>query len=131
MEQGKKLTLEELIAKAEQRKEAKTEYKEVYVKELDGALLLKKLPMSHFLELMDQNDNPESMVASLEFEAQLIYDACPMLHDKALQEAYDCQQPSDIVFRILDDNILSIHALSSAVLDFYGMGDSVRESLKN
>ena len=50
---------------------------------------------------------------------------------KELQEAYGCQEPYDIVLRVLDDNVGALAELANAVLDFYGMGDSIRDQLKN
>ena len=115
----KKLTLSDLIARKEQREAGRTDYRDVKVEALDGALTLKKLPLSQVLTM------------NLDFEVELIYKSCPMLQNKELQEAYGCQEPYDIVLRVLDDNVGALAELASAVLDFYGMGDSIRDQLKN
>lgn len=131
MGKAKKLTLEALIARHEQRDAEKTEFREIEVPALGGALVFKKLPLSVFLNLMEQQGEDPSLKESLDFEAELIYKSCPMLQDKKLQAEYECEEPTDIVYKLLDDNLGAIAELSTAVLDFYGMGAAVREQLKN
>ena len=127
----KKLTLSDLIARKEQREAGRTDYRDVKVEALDGVLTLKKLPLSQVLSMLDAQDENAGMKENLDFEVELIYKSCPMLQNKDLQEAYGCQEPYDIVLRVLDDNVGALAELASAVLDFYGMGDSIRDQLKN
>lgn len=127
----KKLTLSDLIARKEQREAGRIDYRDVKVEALDGALTLKKLPLSQVLTMLDDQDENAGMKENLDFEVELIYKSCPMLQNKELQEAYGCQEPYDIVLRVLDDNVGALAELASAVLDFYGMGDSIRDQLKN
>ena len=59
MGKAKKLTLEALIARHEQRDAEKLDFREIEVPALGGALMFKKLPLSVFLGLMDQQgENP-------------------------------------------------------------------------
>ena len=127
----KKLTLSDLIARKEQREAGRIDYRDVKVEALDGALTLKKLPLSQVLTMLDDQNENASMKENLDFEVELIYKSCPMLQNKELQEAYGCQEPYDIVLRVLDDNVGALAELASAVLDFYGMGDSIRDQLKH
>lgn len=127
----KKLTLSDLIARKEQREAGRIDYRDVKVEALDGMLTLKKLPLSQVLTMLDDQDENAGMKENLDFEVELIYKSCPMLQNKELQEAYGCQEPYDIVLRVLDDNVGALAELASAVLDFYGMGDSIRDQLKN
>ena len=127
----KKLTLSDLIARKEQREAGRTDYRDVKVEALDGVLTLKKLPLSQVLSMLDAQDESAGMKENLDFEVELIYKSCPVLQNKELQEAYGCQEPYDIVLRVLDDNVGALAELASAVLDFYGMGDSIRDQLKN
>lgn len=127
----KKLTLSDLIARKEQREAGRIDYRDVKVEALDGTLTLKKLPLSQVLTMLDDQDENAGMKENLDFEVELIYKSCPMLQNKELQEAYGCQEPYDIVLRVLDDNVGALAELASAVLDFYGMGDSIRDQLKN
>ena len=127
----KKLTLSDLIARKEQREAGRIDYRDVKVEALDGTLTLKKLPLSQVLTMLDDQNENAGMKENLDFEVELIYKSCPMLQNKELQEAYGCQEPYDIVLRVLDDNVGALAELASAVLDFYGMGDSIRDQLKN
>lgn len=127
----KKLTLSDLIARKEQRESSKAEYRDIKVEALGGMLTLKKLPLSQVLTMLDDQDENAGMKENLDFEVELIYKSCPMLQNKELQEAYGCQEPYDIVLRVLDDNVGALAELANAVLDFYGMGDSIRDQLKN
>ena len=127
----KKLTLSDLIARKEQRESSKAEYRDIKVEALGGILTLKKLPLSQVLTMLDDQDENAGMKENLDFEVELIYKSCPMLQNKELQEAYGCQEPYDIVLRVLDDNVGALAELANAVLDFYGMGDSIRDQLKN
>ena len=127
----KKLTLSDLIARKEQRESSKADYRDIKVEALGGMLTLKKLPLSQVLTMLDDQDENAGMKENLDFQVELIYKSCPMLQNKELQEAYGCQQPYDIVLRVLDDNVGALAELANAVLDFYGMGDSIRDQLKN
>ena len=127
----KKLTLSDLIVRKEQRESSKADYRDIKVEALGGMLTLKKLPLSQVLTMLDDQDENAGMKENLDFEVELIYKSCPMLQNKELQEAYGCQEPYDIVLRVLDDNVGALAELASAVLDFYGMGDSIRDQLKN
>lgn len=127
----KKLTLSDLIARKEQRESSKADYRDIKVEALGGILTLKKLPLSQVLTMLDDQDENAGMKENLDFEVELIYKSCPMLQNKELQEAYGCQEPYDIVLRVLDDNVGALAELANAVLDFYGMGDSIRDQLKN
>ena len=127
----KKLTLSDLIARKEQREAGRIDYRDVKVEALGGMLTLKKLPLSQVLTMLDDQDENAGMKENLDFEVELIYKSCPMLQNKELQEAYGCQEPYDIVLRVLDDNVGALAELANAVLDFYGMGDSIRDQLKN
>lgn len=127
----KKLTLEALIAKKEQREASKSEYRDIPVESLGGSLTVKKLPLSQILDFLDSADENAGLKENLAFEAELIYKSCPIMQDKRLQEAYGCAEPYDVVMRVLDDNIGAVGELTAAILDFYGMGDSIRDQLKN
>lgn len=127
----KKLTLSDLIARKEQRESSKADYRDIKVEALGGMLTLKKLPLSQVLTMLDDQDENAGMKENLDFEVELIYKSCPILQNKELQEAYGCQEPYDIVLRVLDDNVGALAELANAVLDFYGMGDSIRDQLKN
>lgn len=129
MENGKKLTLEALIAKKEQRQAAKAEFKEVWIPSLEGCLTLKKLPATRFAAMMGRFDS-EDFEQNLQFEIELVYACCPMLQKAELQEAYGVKDPHDIVLAVLDDDLGALGTLAEAVTGFYGLGE-VAEATKN
>lgn len=130
-ETAKKLTLEDLIARKAQRDEAKMSFKAVYLEKLGGELTIKKLPLMEMLRLMEGAGDDATLQESLEFEIELIYKCCPLFQDKRLQAEYDCAEPTDVVCRVLDDDIGAVAELAAAIMDFYGMGESIRQQLKN
>ena len=127
----KKLTLADLLAKKEQRDAAKTEYQDVEIPSLGGSLTFRKLPLTEFLSMMEGLEDDAGVRESLDFSVQLIYKCCPMLRDVQLREAYGCVEPTDVVYKVFNDDIGAINAASAAIMDFYGVGESVREALKN
>ncbi len=78
MDNSKRLTLEALMAKAEQRKQEKYEIRQVEVPSLGGALQLEKIPLTRIASMMDDLGDT-SMSANLAFNVDLIYACCPML----------------------------------------------------
>lgn len=123
MEKGKKLTLEALLAKKEQREASKYEVHQVNIPSLGGCLQLEKIPLARVAAMIDQSDG-ESMAENLDFNVRLIYACCPMLKNKDLQEAYRVSEPTDIVCAVLDDNMGDINLIVSAILSMYGLSDS-------
>lgn len=125
----RKLALADLMARAEQRKQVGPVTKEVYVDLLGGCLTVEKLPLGRVLPLLDDVDG-KRMMSNLDFQVDLIYQSCPVLRDRGLQESYGCQEPTDIVCALLEDNISAIGSLSTAILEFYGLGDD-QDAVKN
>ena len=74
MDNSKRLTLEALVAKAEQRRQEKFETHQVEVPSLGGALQLEKIPLTRIASMMDDLGDT-SMAANLAFNEDLIY-AC-------------------------------------------------------
>ena len=88
MDNSKRLTLEALVAKAEQRRQEKFETHQVEVPSLGGALQLEKIPLTRIASMMDDLGDT-SMSANLAFNVDLIYACCPMLRNTKLQAAYE------------------------------------------
>ena len=121
-EKHTRLTLDEMIRRSEQVKEAKNKNKtkELYVESLDGTITITK-PMN-----MD--------AYSGESDAYLVYECVtePPLKNKQLQQAYGCQEPLDILDKIFEPG--EVVNISKAALSFAGyVDDSVKavEELKN
>lgn len=121
---NKKATIEDLIARKLQSDDDKLKVKLIDIGN-DLALEIRKQRLSKVLSLLDGIDEKSNLSDSVDFMVQLVYESCPMLHDKALQSAYECVEPYDIVLAVLDDNIGLLSDLADAVMDFYGisMGD--------
>lgn len=112
MDNSKRLTLEALMAKAEQRKQEKYEIRQVEVPSLGGALQLEKIPLTRIASMMDDLGDT-SMSANLAFNVDLIYACCPMLRNTKLQAAYEVAAPTDIVCAVLGDNMMEIPCIRS------------------
>lgn len=132
MDNSKRLTLEALMAKAEQRKQEKYEIRQVEVPSLGGALQLEKIPLTRIASMMDDLGDT-SMAANLAFNVDLIYACCPMLRNTKLQAAYEVAAPTDIVCAVLGDNMMEINRIVTAILDMYGLADAtgIKDAVKN
>ena len=126
-----KLSIAELLAKKE-RKTIQTAT--VTVPGLGGEIELKKLPLAEYVDLngaiSDARDGQEFMRAAVEE----IYAFCPILHAKELQEGCGCKVPTDVVGKLLGDDIADYMAILTAINDLYGMGDQaadLRSEAKN
>lgn len=132
MKKGTKLTLQDLMARKEQRARDSIEYKRVHVESLGGDLELKKIPLLKYLDLIGGMDENTSAGDALRSQIELIYECCPLLHNKELQEAYECVEPTDIVSKIFDDNFREIMMVGATISEFYGIDASeVMTELKN
>lgn len=129
MDKTKRLTLEALIAKKEQRQAAKTAYRDVWVESLGGCLTLQKLPVSRFVALTGRYDAQDFQQA-FDYQIELAYASCPMLQKKELQEAYGVAEPTEIVMAVLDDDLGALSQLTEDITGFYGLGEA-DEELKN
>lgn len=132
MENGKRLTLEDLVARAEQRKQEKYAIHQVEVPSLGGTLQLEKIPLTRIASMMDDLGDT-SMEANLAFNVDLIYACCPMLRNKKILDAYEVLEPTDIVCAVLGDNMAEINRIVTAILDMYGLADAtgIKDAVKN
>jgi hypothetical protein len=128
---GNKVTLSDLLRRKEE-KDRKNEVARVYVESFGGELELNRLPLAKFLDLLDGVTEKTGAGESLRIQMEIIYESCPILHNKELQEAYDCVEPTEIVGKIFDDNIGEIMTVLGAIFEMYGMdsGDII-DDLKN
>ena len=91
--------------------------KDVYVKGLGGALTVIHQPLPTVLRIMDAM-------------AQLIYACVPLFKNKELQAKYECAEPTDVVYKVLNDSVEDITALGEAILEMYGIANPVDEVKK-
>lgn len=132
MDNAKRLTLDALVAKAEQRKQERYEVHQVEVPSLGGTLQLEKIPLTRIASMMDDLGDT-SMAANLAFNVELIYACCPMMRNKQLQDAYEVTEPTDIVCAVLGDNMADINRIVTIILDMYGLADAtgIKDAVKN
>lgn len=127
---AKKVTLETLIARKQQGELDKLRVKEVYVKELNGSIIVKKVPIDKVLGLLDGINTVDSLKDNISMMVELIYHSCPIMQDKTLQEVYECVEPYDVVLAVLNDNIADLNQLAEEILEFYGLSD-LEDKVKN
>lgn len=128
-ETHKRFSLEDLMARAEQRAGDKTAYKNVYVEPLGGELTVEKIPLTRVLSMLDGLDG-SSMTENLDFQSDLVYHCCPVLRDAALMEAYGAKTSTDLVCAVFEDNIGAISKTAEEILAFYGLADH-KDAVKN
>ncbi len=125
-ETPKKVTLEELLARAAKSKTAKKEARELYVKSLDGTITIEKPDRAVCLEALDMENSEEA-------DEYIVYNCVvsPLLKDKALQEAYGVVSPMDIVARIFEPGEISAISKECLVLAGYINSVKVVDEIKN
>ena len=101
MSEIKKVSLEQLIKKKLERDGKRDATKEIYVKSLDGEITFKNPSDTQRIEFADKTKTG-SYVDMMEAYGKLIYDCCPMLHSKELQESIEVDYPYDTVKAIFD-----------------------------
>lgn len=125
-ETPKKVTLEELLARAAKAKSAKKETRELYVKSLGGTITIEKPDRTVCLEALDMENSEEA-------DEYIVYNCVvnPPLKDKALQEAYGVVAPMEIVVKVFEPGEIS--AISKECLVLAGYIDSVKvvDEIKN
>lgn len=128
---SERITIESLIQRAEQRKNDKIKLKEVYNEMLGGNLVIKRVPLTQVVGILDKLDGEDLKLADcIEMYKELIYKCCPILQNKELQEEYGCAEPYDIVTEIFEDNVGEINKLAEEILDMYGMTDKEDKPVK-
>ena len=128
-ETHKKLALEDLMARAEQREQGKTVFKSVYVDSLGGDLELERIPLSRMLSMLDGVDG-STMQENLDIQTEIIYRCCPLLRNPALREAFHCETQTEVVCAVFEDNMGAISNLAEEILGFYGLADN-KDAVKN
>lgn len=124
-----KATKEALLARAEQSKDDKMKYRSYESEELGMTLSLKRLPISRLCEIMDMSED-DTMKAAMEMNCNIIYESVPLFQDKELQAAYGCIEPTEIVTKVMNENMSEIEKMCTFIMGGYGMADQV-EKVKN
>lgn len=106
------------------------ESKDVYVKGLGGELTVIHQPLPTVLRLMDDIKDNATLSTVMDAMVQLIYNCVPLFKNKDLQAKYECAEPTDVVYKALNDSVEDITALGEAILAMYGMTNPVDEVKK-
>ena len=106
------------------------ESKDVYVKGLGGELTVIHQPLPTVLRLMDDIKDNATLSTVMDAMVQLIYNGVPLFKNKDLQAKYECAEPTDVVYKVLNDSVEDITALGEAILAMYGMTNPVDEVKK-
>lgn len=136
MENHKRLTLEDLMTRKLKKDADKMKIKSVYVEELGGNIQLEKIPITRVAGFAEnlESDNPTDILRA---KIDMIYHCCPILRKPELQTAYECGEPTDIVCKLLDDNLGAINDIVLAIMEMYGLSEGKTlveegvETLKN
>lgn len=125
----KKVSLERLIQKKLEKDGKRNAAKEIYVKGLDGTIIVNNPSDTQKIEFADKTKTG-SYVDMMEAYTKLIYDCCPILHSKELQESIEVLYPYDTVKAIFDTD--EIAEIGVKVLNFFeNEEDDSDEKLKN
>lgn len=130
MEKSKKLLLEDILARKERAEQKNIDVKTVYVPGLEGSVELQRIPLVRVLAMLD-GVRAEVPLESFEFMVELIYNMCPIMRNVQLQNAYDCKEPTDVVCKVLNDNMADLAIIAESALSFYGLDGGLSDYLKN
>lgn len=111
-----KVTLEQLIRKKLEKDGKRTATKDIYIESLDGNITFNNPTDTMRIEYSERVKS-ESYIDMIDAMVKLIYDCCPMLHSKELQESCEVDYPYDIVRAIFD--ISEITDLGIKLINFF------------
>ena len=122
-----KLNLEELVARATQSKVDKFQVRMVEIDREGNTIQATKKDLRTVSKILDMET--ETTNDRFQAEMKLVYDHCPVLHEKELQAAYGCVEPLDAVEKVFDSNMGLIEKAAKEILDMYGLAEE--EGTKN
>ncbi len=128
--EDKKVSLKQLIEKKLERDNKKTATKDIYIESLGGSITFNNPSDAARIEYSEKTKT-ESYVDMVDGMVKLIYDCCPMLHSKELQESIEVDYPYDTVRSIFD--ITEITDIGVKLINFFDNDedDNAEEKLKN
>lgn len=120
-----KLTLLQLIKEKDKYEVKKGEIDEIYIERLDATILFENPERSLAIESieMSQDEDMDSGAGDI----HLIYNSVvePNLKDSALQEAYNCVEPTDILDKLFKPG--EIAAIAQEIMKSAGYGTHVKK----
>lgn len=127
-ETGNKISLKQLIEKKLEKDGKKTATKDIYIESLGGSITFNNPSDAARIEYSEKARSG-SYVDMIDGMVRLIYDCCPMLHSKELQENIDIDYPYDTVRAIFD--ISEITELGVKLINFFDEDEDAEDRLKN
>ncbi len=125
MSDKKIVTLKELIEKKLNKDNKKNATKEIYIESLGGSITFNNPTDSMRVEY-SENTKSESYVDMIDAMVKLIYDCCPTLHSKELQESCEIDYPYDIVKAIFE--ISEITEIGVKLMNFFDEDEDEEEN---
>lgn len=124
------VSLEQLIKKKLERDNRKMATKEIFVKSLNANITVKNPSDEQILRFKDTG-NTGRYSDIMKAYTQLIYDCCPILHSKELQDSIDVKYPYDTVSAIFD--IEEVSEIGVKILHLFDDEEEtdVEEKVKN
>ena len=116
-----KLNLEELVARATQSKADKLKVKMLTIDREGNTIQAMKKDLRTVSKTLDMET--ETTNDRFQAEMKLVYDHCPVLHEKELQAAYGGLEPLDAVEKVFDRNMGLIEKAAKEILDMYGLAE--------
>ena len=116
-----KLNLEELVARATRSKADKFQVRMVEIDREGNTIQATKKDLRTVSKILDMET--ETTNDRFQAEMKLVYDHCPVLHEKELQAAYGCVEPLDAVEKVFDSNMGLIEKAAKEILDMYGLAE--------
>lgn len=124
-----KVSLKQLIEKKLAKDGKKTATKDIYIESLGGNITFNNPTDSARIEYSEKVKSG-SYVDMIEGMIKLIYDSCPMLRSKELQESIDVEYPYDTVRAIFD--VDEISDIGIKLIKFFDDDEEdAEEKLKN
>lgn len=113
---NKKLTVAELIKK---KNVLGIKTKELYSETLDGTFTVKSPDIDFIMDITEMDD-------PIKANKQLVYDCVvePNLRDEALQSAFGCTEPHDIVYKLFSAG--EVNSIVEELMEMSGMNDRVQ-----
>lgn len=122
-----KLNLEELVARATQSKADKFQVRMVEIDREGNTIQATKKDLRTVSKTLDMET--ETTNDRFQAEMKLVYDHCPVLHEKELQVVYGCAEPLDVVEKVFESNMGLIEKAAKEILGMYGLAEE--EGTKN
>lgn len=97
-----------------------------YSQTFDSEIEIEYIPADKFVEIV--NSLHETL--PLRGDCEIIYACCPIFRNKELQEAFDIDDPIDIVEKAFGNNVFEIDNLAKHIMKRYGYYDNAVENIK-